>query len=135
MNVREDATLWVVTAFAAAALGEARRRHRLVARATALAQRPGASLPEAPGTALLAPAAWQALYGAIPDTPTPPATPPSLRQAVRWLGRLGGVLDRRGDGDPGVTVLGTGFQHRTALPTRSRLMRPVPPTRKHVGKA
>src|SRR3989442_15413135 len=43
------------------------------------------AVPEAPCTALLEPAEWQAPSCAIHDTPTPPATPPSLRQAVHWL--------------------------------------------------
>jgi hypothetical protein len=45
---------------------------------------------------------WQALYGFIHQTQTPPATPPTLFEAVRWLAQLGGFLGRRGDGEPGV---------------------------------
>ena len=36
--------------------------------------------------------------------------PPTLRQAVRWIGRLGGFLARRSDGEPGPTVLWRGLQ-------------------------
>jgi hypothetical protein len=93
------------------------------------------AMPDAPCTALLEPEAWQALYGAIQLTSTPPATPPSLRQAVHWIGRLGGFLGRRGDGEPGVTVLWKGFQPLTALTFMYRLMRPSPSKRKNVGKA
>jgi hypothetical protein len=63
------------------------------------------TMPEAPCTALLEPEEWQALYCAIHVTSTPPAEPPTLREAVHWIGRLGGFLARRGDGEPGVTVL------------------------------
>jgi hypothetical protein len=45
-----DADSWAVTEFADAELGDARRTQRLVELATGLAQRPGASLPEACGT-------------------------------------------------------------------------------------
>ena len=45
-----------------------------------------------------------------------------LRQAVHWIGRLGGFLARRGDGEPGVTVLWKGFQHLTDLTTMYRIM-------------
>jgi transposase-like protein/transposase Tn5 family protein len=90
--------------------------------------------PEAPCTALLEPEEWQALHCAIHRTPTPPDTPPSLRQAVHWLGRLGGFLGRRCNGDPGVTVLWQGFQHLTDLTTMYCIMRPASPSLKNVGK-
>jgi hypothetical protein len=93
------------------------------------------AMPEAPCTALLEPEEWQALYCAIHVTATPPAEPPTLREAVHWIGRLGGFLARRGDGEPGVTVLWKGFQHLTALTFMYRIMRPPPPKRQNVGKA
>ena len=92
------------------------------------------AMPEAPCTALLEPEEWQALYCAIHVTATPPATPPPLRQAVHWIGRLGGFLARRGDGEPGVTVLWRGFQHLTALTLMYRIMRPPPGKPQNVGK-
>jgi len=92
------------------------------------------AMPEAPCTALLEPEEWQALYCAIHVTATPPATPPPLRQAVHWIGRLGGFLARRGDGEPGVTVLWRGFQHLTDLTFMYRIMRPPPAKQQHVGK-
>lgn len=40
----------------------------------------------------------------------PPAAPaPTLREVVRMLGKLGGHLGRKGDGEPGVTVLWRGW--------------------------
>ena len=92
------------------------------------------AMPDAPCTALLEPEEWQALYCAIHLTP-PPATPPSVRQAVHWIGRLGGFLARRHDGEPGVTVLWKGFQHLTDLTHMYRIMRPSPRKRKNVGNA
>jgi len=32
-----------------------------------------------------------------------------LRQAVRWIGQLGGFLGRKNDGEPGVKVLWRGW--------------------------
>jgi hypothetical protein len=93
------------------------------------------AMPEAPCTALLEPEEWQALHCAIHVTSTPPAEPPTLREAVHWIGRLGGFLARRGDGEPGVTVLWKGFQHLTDLTFMYRIMRPPPPKRQNVGKA
>jgi Transposase Tn5 dimerisation domain len=34
-----------------------------------------------------------------------PYAVPFLRQAVRWIARLGGFLVRKGDGEPGVKTL------------------------------
>jgi hypothetical protein len=33
-----------------------------------------------------------------------------LRQAVRWIARLGGFLGRKSDGEPGITVIWRGWQ-------------------------
>ena len=35
--------------------------------------------------------------------------PPTLREAIRWIARLGGFLARKGDGEPGVKTLWRGF--------------------------
>jgi Transposase DNA-binding/Transposase Tn5 dimerisation domain len=91
------------------------------------------ALPEVPCTVLLVLEEWQALYCAIHHTPTPPATPPTLQQAVHWLARLGGFLERRGDGEPGVTVLWKGFQHLADLTTMYCIMRPPSPKSRKCG--
>jgi hypothetical protein len=92
------------------------------------------ALPELPGTVRLALEEWQALYCAIHHTPTPPPTPPTLPQAVRRIARLGCFLDRRGDGDPGATVLWRGFQHLADLTTMYCIMRSPSPSAPNVGK-
>jgi len=89
--------------------------------------------PDMPCTALLELEEWQALYCAIHRTPTPPETPPPLRQAVHWIAQLGGFLARRGDGEPGATVLWKGFQHLADLTTMYCIMRPAAPKRKKYG--
>jgi hypothetical protein len=91
------------------------------------------AVPEAPCTAILDPEEGQARYCAIHRTPTPPATPPSLRQAVHWIASLGGFRARRGDGEPGTTVLWKGFQHLTDLTTMYCIIRPPPPKRRKYG--
>src|SRR5919108_21500 len=91
------------------------------------------AVPDAPCTAILDPQEWQALYCAIHRTPTPPATPSSLRQAVHWIAQLGGFLARRRDGEPGATALWKGLQHLTDLTTMYCIMRPAPPKRKKYG--
>lgn len=65
--------------------------------------------PDVPCTIALQPTEWQALYAFIHRTYTVPNTTPSLRQAVGWIGQLGGFLARKGDGEPGVKVLWRGW--------------------------
>lgn len=65
--------------------------------------------PDASCTVALQPLEWQALFAFIHQTTRLPDAPPSLRQAVRWIGQLGGFLARRGDGEPGVKVLWRGW--------------------------
>jgi hypothetical protein len=91
------------------------------------------ALPELPCTVLLALEEWQALYCAIHHTPTPPPTPPTVQQAVRWIARLGGFLERPSDGEPGVMVLWKGFQHLADLTTMYRIMRPPSPKSRKCG--
>jgi hypothetical protein len=82
--------------------------------------------PDLPCTALLDPDEWQALYCIIHRTAAPPTTPPTLRQAVRWIAQLGGFLARASDGEPGPITLWRGFQHLADHTAMYRLMRPHP---------
>jgi hypothetical protein len=92
------------------------------------------TLPELPCTVLLAVEEWQALYCATHHTSMPPATPPTLQEAVQWIARLGGFLGRPGDGEPGVTVLWRGFQHLADLTRMYCLLRTPSLTAPNVGK-
>lgn len=67
-------------------------------------------VPEASCATVLQTHEWQALYCTHHRTPTPPAHPPSLREAVRWIAQLGGFLARNSDGNPGVQTLWRGMQ-------------------------
>ena len=66
--------------------------------------------PDAPCTIILTSTEWQALYMRIHRTSSLPQTPPTVRQAVRWIAQLGGFLGRKRDGPPGVTVVWRGWQ-------------------------
>jgi hypothetical protein len=52
---------------------------------------------------------WRAAYAAHHRNQPFPTTPPSLREVIRWIARLGGFLNRRSDGEPGVKVLWRGL--------------------------
>src|SRR6266498_2136264 len=80
------------------------------------------AVPDAPCTVLLDADEWQALYCRIHRVALAPAKPPSLRTAVRSLGQLGGFPGRKGDGEPGVTVMWRGFQRLMDLTEMYRIM-------------
>ena len=65
--------------------------------------------PSAPCDTVLETHEWQSLYCTIHKTHVPPATAPTLRDAVHWTARLGGFLDRRADGEPGVKTIWRGL--------------------------
>ncbi len=91
------------------------------------------AVPDAPCPVRLEADEWQAWWVTIQRHAPPPTTPPSLREAVRWIGQLGGFLGRKRDGEPGPEVLWKGFQHLVSLTTMYRIMRPTLP-RRDVGK-
>jgi len=51
--------------------------------------------PDVACTVALQPQEWQVLYVMTQRSHRLPTTPPSLRQAVRWIGQLGGFLGRQ----------------------------------------
>ena len=72
--------------------------------------------PESPCTAVLGDTEWRVLHTQIHKRPPEPkAPPPTIRQAVLWIGRLGGHLGRKSDGMPGITTLWRGWRDLTRL--------------------
>ena len=64
--------------------------------------------PDEPCDTVLNPAAWRLLKRKF--TPKSRSkTPPSLRQAIRWIAQLGGFLARKQDGEPGLKTLWRGL--------------------------
>jgi hypothetical protein len=66
--------------------------------------------PHTPCSIILTEHEWHALYATIHRTSQPPPQTPTTHEAVRWVARLGGFLDRKGDGQPGVTAIWRGWQ-------------------------
>jgi hypothetical protein len=66
--------------------------------------------PDWPCTAVLTDIEWEALYMRIHKSKRLPDEVPTVRQAVRWMARLGGFLGRKSDGEPGVTTIWRGWQ-------------------------
>jgi len=72
--------------------------------------------PDQPCTLVLHEEEWRALWNHIHDQPCRTTTPvPTIKQAVLWIGRLGGHLGRKGDGLPGVRTLWRGMRDLALL--------------------
>lgn len=82
-------------------------------------------VPNQPCTLLLDDDQWQALYCVTHKTSRAPDTPPTLRQAVRWIAKLGGFIGRKSDGEPGITALWQGLQRLFDMTTMYRTLRPA----------
>lgn len=66
--------------------------------------------PTLPCTTALAEHEWRALYTLATRLATEPSEVPTVGQVVIWIAQLGGFLNRKGDGHPGVTVIWRGWQ-------------------------
>lgn len=52
---------------------------------------------------------WQVLYKIANKTKVLPKDPPTIKEAVVMIAKLGGFLNRKGDGEPGVVVIWRGL--------------------------
>ncbi len=89
---------------------------------------------EASCEAVLPRAQWELLHRVVHKTDTVPESPPSLREAVRQIARLGGFLGRKGDGEPGVKTIWRGLRRLDDLVTGWKLSYKNP-IRRIVGNA
>ena len=65
--------------------------------------------PDLPATEVFSQEEVEALHIRLTKALPPDDPAPTLREVVRMLGKLGGHLGRKGDGEPGVTVLWRGW--------------------------
>jgi hypothetical protein len=70
----------------------------------------GREMPDAPCTVFFEDAQWKSLVCFLKKTPKPPAEPPTMREANRMVGTLGGFQGRKSDGEPGTQSLWRGFE-------------------------
>lgn len=63
----------------------------------------------------------EALHCFVNETSSPPQNIPSVGEVIRMIGKLGGFLGRRGDGQPGVKVLWRGWSRLNDI-TRAYLL-------------
>jgi len=77
----------------------------------------GRERPDAAVSEILEQAEWQVLRAVATRGAARAEGVPTVRDAVRWIGRLGGHLGRRGDGAPGQLSLARGLQRLADLTT------------------
>lgn len=70
----------------------------------------GRDVPDLPCTAFFSDVEWKALCCYVNETSTPPEAPPTMEEAIKMVGQLGGHLGRKGDGPPGTQTLWRGLQ-------------------------
>ncbi|MFM9025457.1 MAG: IS4 family transposase [Planctomycetaceae bacterium] len=75
----------------------------------------GQETPDVACTVSFTDSEWKALTTFVSRKKDPPPQPPSLTEAVRLLGKLGGHLGRKGDGEPGSEVLWRGMARLTDI--------------------
>ena len=75
----------------------------------------GRELPDDPISDWLPSTQWQALWCHVHQRLDPPQAAPTVREAVRWIARLGGFLGRKGDGEPGTITLWRGLEQLDAM--------------------
>ena len=71
--------------------------------------------PAMPCTKFLTKQEWRVLYLKAKKGRDPPATPPTIGEAVSWIAELGGYLARKGDGPPGTMTLWRGWKRLSDL--------------------
>ncbi len=67
--------------------------------------------PEEPCFKILTSQEWETLYRREHRTMALPEKPPTIKQVVIWLGKLGGFLNRKNDKFPGTMTLWRGYEN------------------------
>ncbi len=70
--------------------------------------------PEASSEEVLEEHEWKALYYFLRKE-KPPIKPPSVKETVRMIAKLGGFLGRKNDGEPGMTYIWRGWEKLTLI--------------------
>jgi len=71
----------------------------------------GREVPDHPCSIFFEDVEWKALCCHAEKTPVAPTEPPTLAEAIRMVGKLGGHIGRKGDGMPGTECIWRGLKH------------------------
>jgi hypothetical protein len=89
----------------------------------------GRECPELPCEAVFAPEEWQAVYQSSTGRPAPtsPRQMPSLGEVLIMVAKLGGYLNRKGDGPPGPQTVWIGLQRTRDFAIAWTIFQQMPP--------
>ena len=87
----------------------------------------GRETPAIPCSVFFEEAEWMALHCHHHRCSNPPATPPTLGEAMRMVAKLGGFLGRKGDGHPGATTLWRGLDRLADITSTFTIFHPSIP--------
>lgn len=82
----------------------------------------GREVPHMAASVYFAEAEWKTLMVYSTKNPQAPEKPPTLGQAVRLVGKLGGFQGRKSDGEPGTEAIWTGLQRLDDLTSMWEIM-------------
>lgn len=86
----------------------------------------GRETPNVPCSVYFEEEEWKALVAFVTRNPVSPEKPPTLREAIRMVGSLGGFLGRKGDGEPGTQTLWLGIERLDDIAETWKIMVNVP---------
>ncbi len=66
--------------------------------------------PEASSNQILEEHEWKALCCHVAKVQEPPQKPPTVKEAIRMIAKIGGFLGRKNDGEPGMTCIWRGWE-------------------------
>jgi hypothetical protein len=89
----------------------------------------GREVPDQPCTVFFEDIEWKALCCYHWKTPELPQQPPTLAEAIRMVGKIGGHLGRKGDGMPGTECIWRGLQRLDTAVDMYAIMRSEPTPR------
>jgi len=79
-------------------------------------------------SSLLTGSQWRILFRKTNRTRDLPEEPPTIKEAVAWIAKLGGHLGRKCDGPPGTITLWRGWKRLTDLCEGAELANDAPST-------
>lgn len=88
----------------------------------------GRQTPDLPCSVFFEEEEWKALYAYHHQSADIPHQPPPLGVAMRMVAQIGGFLGRKGDGQPGATVLWRGLDKLSFITDMFRLFHPALPS-------
>ena len=88
----------------------------------------GRQTPDVPCDLFFEEDEWRALYAYHHRDTSPPDAQPTMRTAMRMVAQIGGFLGRKGDGDPGATVLWRGLDKLAFITDAFRIFHPALPS-------